>query len=110
MHGRSRLLLVALCVSVSLGAFAVQALGSFGPATHFATGNYPSGIAVAKLNRDSHPDLAVASGDNVAVLLGNGAGGFGRAKHFAAGRSPSAVAIGDLNGDGKLDLAVANHN
>ena len=107
---RHSLLFVAICVSIGLGVFAVQALGSFGSAKHFPTGNFPLGIAVGKLNRDSHPDLAVVSGGNVAVLLGNGLGGFGRAKHVTAGKFPDGVAIGNLNGDGKPDLAVANHN
>ena len=111
VYSRNKLLLVALSVSAGLGVFAVQALGSFGPARHFHAGASPAGIAVGKLNRDSHPDLAVvSSGNNVVVLLGNGAGGFGRPKRFATGRIPDAVAIGDLNVDGKPDLAVANHS
>ncbi len=109
IRSRGKLSLVAICVSIGVGALAVQALGSFGPARHFSTGNHPSGIAVGKVNRDRHPDLVVVSGDNVAVLLGNGAGGGGAAKHFAAGDFPSAVAIGDLNSDGKPDLAVADY-
>ena len=32
IHRRGKLLLVAICVSVGAGAFAVQALGSFGKA------------------------------------------------------------------------------
>ena len=109
IHGRGRLLLVAICVSVGVGAFAVQALGSFGPAKHFATGNSPIAVAVGNFNRDSHVDLAVASGDNVAVLPGKGAGDFGKAKHFAAGEFPISVAVGNLNGDTNPDLAVANY-
>jgi len=116
-HGRRRLLLVAICVSVGVGALAVQALGSFGPAKHFAAG--PSdAVAVGNFNRDSHLDLVVlgaseGSGStrwiaDVAVLSGKGAGDFGKARHFAAGDFPNAVAVGKLNGDRNPDLAVAN--
>jgi hypothetical protein len=107
VHSRGKLLLVAMCVSVGVGAFAVQALGSFGKARNFATGDAAWSVAVGNFNRDSHPDLAVV-GQNVAVLLGKGAGDFGKAKHFAAGRVPSGVAVGKLNRDTNPDLAVAN--
>jgi hypothetical protein len=110
IQSRGRLLLVALCVSVALAAFAVQALGSFGKPRHFAVGTRPASVAIGDLNGDGKRDLAVAdTGSNsVSVLLGNGAGGFGAATSFPVGRYPDSVAIGDLNGDGNLDLVVAN--
>jgi hypothetical protein len=110
IHSRRKLLLVALCVSVGVGAFAVQALGSFGKPRHFAVGTGPASVAIGDLNGDGKRDLAVANtgSNSVSVLLGNGAGGFGKARNFAAGAAPQSVAIGDLNGDGKRDLAVAD--
>lgn len=109
-ESRGRLLLVALCLSVALAAFAVQALGSFSKPRHFAVGTFPASVAIGDLNGDGKRDLAVANtgSDNVSVLLGNGAGGFGKARNFAAPSAPRSVAIGDLNGDGKRDLAVAD--
>lgn len=112
IHNHRKPLFVALCVSVALAAFAVQALGSFGKPRHFAVGIRPASVAIGDLNGDGKRDLAVAnsSSGNVSVLLGNGAGGFGTATSFEVGRYPDSVAIGDLNGDGNPDLVVANRN
>ncbi|MFI5371085.1 MAG: FG-GAP-like repeat-containing protein [Candidatus Eisenbacteria bacterium] len=95
-------------VSVLLG----DGAGGFGPATNFATGHSPQGIAIVDLNGDGKPDLVVANrGDNtVSALFGNGSGGFVPTTTVAAGNSPSGLAAGDLNGDGIPDLAVANVN
>ena len=78
----------------------------------FPVGLDPRSLAVGDFNGDGRADLAIANfgGNNVTVLLGNGAGGFTAAggSPFAVGDSPSCVAVGDFNGDGNLDLAVAN--
>lgn len=109
-HGRGRLLLVAALVTQGVFVPGSNALGSFGAATNFAVGKYPSSIAIGKLNGDNNPDLAVANAgpDNVSVLLGTGTGSFGAATSFGAGDFPSSVAIGHPNGDSSADLAVAN--
>jgi hypothetical protein len=61
---------------------------------------------------DGKPDLAVTNydGNNVTVLLGNGAGGFSPAagSPIAVGTHPFYLALGDFNGDGHSDLAVPN--
>jgi hypothetical protein len=64
-------------------------------------------VAVGDFNGDGIPDLAVANGSAVSVLLGNGDGTFQAQVSYAAGIGPIFVAAGDFNGDGKLDLAVA---
>jgi hypothetical protein len=64
-------------------------------------------VAVGDFNGDGIPDLAVANGSAVSVLLGNGDGTFQAPVSYAAGIGPIFVAAGDFNGDGKLDLAVA---
>jgi FG-GAP-like repeat/FG-GAP repeat len=81
----------------------------------FVAYNYPAGtspvaLAIGDLNGDGKPDLAVASGAAVSVLLNNGSGGFAAAASYGTGTRPYSVAIGDLNGDGKPDLAVTNLN
>jgi hypothetical protein len=110
IYSRNKLLLVALCVSVGLGGFAVQALGSFGKPKNYAVGSYPDSVAIGDFNGDGKRDLAVANSGskNVSVLLGNGAGSFGKPRNFAAGAGQTSVAIGDFNGDGNPDLAVTN--
>ena len=82
------------------------------PFLSFNVGIGPISVAIADLNGDGRPDMAVAnSGSNtVSVLLGNRDGTFGTRTDFTAGVGPSSVAIADLNGDGRSDLAVANYS
>src|SRR5205085_1849908 len=99
-------------VSVLLG----NGDGTFQGARNFAAGLYPVSVAVADVNGDGHPDLAVANvgnnfmAVNVSVLLGNGDGTFQGARNFDAGQVPHSVAVRDVNGDGPTDLTVANHS
>jgi len=66
-------------------------------------------VVAGDLNLDGKPDLVAGiSGNNVSVLLGNGAGGFSAPTNFFAGGGTFSGAIGDFNSDGKPDLAVAN--
>jgi len=83
----------------------------------FDTGLTPLGLAIADLNRDGKPDLAVAnSGDGTISMLlnettpGSSAPAFASKVDFAAGSGARAVAIGDINRDGKPDVAAANEN
>ena len=110
IHGRRTLLLVAMCVSVGVGAFAVQALGSFGKARFFAADANPISVAVGDFNGDSRRDLVVVnvSSWNVSLLLGNGAGSFGKPRNFEVGIFPTSVAVGRLNGDANPDLAIGS--
>lgn len=74
-------------------------------------GGSPDAIAVARLNRDHYPDLAVlgqGSGD-ITTLLGDRRGRFAvKARNVTAGGIPRSVAAGDLNNDRIPDLVTAN--
>ena len=88
--------------------------GSFGPIATYPSGavTYPRGIAVADVNGDGKPDLALANSNTVqaGVLLGTGTGTFGAITTYYTGfgSTPFAIAAADVNGDGKPDLLTAN--
>ncbi|MCA9537017.1 MAG: VCBS repeat-containing protein [Myxococcales bacterium] len=69
----------------------------------------PERLAVGRVNNDAHLDLVMSclGGDQVAVLLGDGAGGFTHASGspIATG-SAREVALSDLDGDDVLDFVV----
>ncbi len=85
----------------------------FGTMSTFSTsgGGTYSCVVAGDFNGDGRPDIAVANGSNVVVLLANSSAGFTAATTYSSGGSdPCAIVAGDFNGDGKLDLAVANYN
>jgi Bacterial Ig-like domain (group 3)/FG-GAP-like repeat len=84
-------------------------------------GANPLWIAIADLNGDNIPDLAVvnecsavtkgvcSNAGTVGVLAGNGDGTFKAAVAFSTGgKLGTSVSVADVNQDGKIDLVVAN--
>jgi hypothetical protein len=88
--------------------------GTFLPASKFAVGPEPLGLAVADFTGDGILDLAVVGGGGTRVLAGNGDGTFQTPdSSYVAGISPfgptSVAAAGDFNRDGLPDLAVVGN-
>lgn len=85
-------------------------------ATPVARATLPYGIVVGDFNADGKPDLAYlittfnqerVAGQQISVLIGNGAGQFLDALNiFFTGPGSGQIAAGDFNGDGRTDLAI----
>jgi len=100
-------------VAPSMWFSLVTPQGVLGAPQLHLVGGFPTGIAVADLNGDGHPDAVVTGGSSdVSVLLSqNGvlqsAGGYSVGQ---AGALPQALAIGDVTNDGKPDVVVASQS
>ena len=72
------------------------------------SGSY--GVAVADINGDGQPDIAVSNYNDgtIGVLLNNGGGTFPSLNVIPdVGSLPAALALGDINGDSIPDIALA---
>lgn len=78
--------------------------------TDIPCGDGPEWVRLFDLDSDGHRDLVTANlhGDDVTVLLSDGAGGFLPGVSYPVGDGPFTVAPCDLNNDLKIDLIAAN--
>jgi hypothetical protein len=69
----------------------------------------PDGLAVADINRDGLPDVAVISDSTLSVMFNHGGGVFGPPHNTAlpAGSGSLQMLAADMNNDGKIDLVIA---
>lgn len=87
--------------------------GNFTAQTPEAAGADPRAVAIADIDGDGSPDMAVADGfgNSLQLLFGRATGGFDPRVTVAIGQAVIGVAIADLNLDGRLDLvALSSQN
>lgn len=90
------------------GSFQAPVDYALGVLTGAPVGPLPQGLAAADLSGDGDLDLAAATRQGVAILLGTGNGSFTGPTFVSAGLS-IAVAAGDFTGDNHPDLVVSNY-
>src|SRR5687768_8953601 len=73
-------------------------------ASTLRTGSQPISIVAARLNRDSHLDLAVANfaSNTISVFLGRGNGRFHKTTVWSTGPGPRSIQAADVNEDGAI--------
>ena len=84
--------------------------GTFQPSAGYGAGGTVASIAIADLNGDANPDVAVAnrSGNVLDVFFGTGDGTLRRPVPYDSGGRATAIAVADMDRDDKPDLIVSN--
>jgi len=74
----------------------------------FASPRVESGVAIADMNGDTHPDVVTVSDGVVGVFNGNGTGALSvGTQSISVAPGARALTLADLNQDGRPDIAVA---
>jgi hypothetical protein len=98
--------------SSDVSVFLQQDGGAFAQAAGYPAGGANRGVAVADLDADGLPDIAVArntvKANDLAILRGREKGTFGPPVYTTLAHDALAVAAADLDADGLLDLTVAS--
>ena len=89
----------------TLAVFLGNGDGTVQPGVVSPAGAGASAAVVYDFNGDDKLDVAVLTGNNVAILLGHGDGTFAAPVNYSSAQAFS-MALGDLNGDGKADLVL----
>lgn len=73
---------------------------------------FGANVAVADVNHDDRPDLAVCgeAKPEIALFTGNGDGTFQSPTPIDVGRACMYIAVADFSGDGNVDLAASNQD
>jgi hypothetical protein len=71
----------------------------------------PGSIAAVDIDGDGDLELAIASSENVTLLVNDGNASFASPRRFSAVDTTGlSLAAGDLDGDGRMDLALTRSN
>ncbi|MDB6030356.1 MAG: hypothetical protein JWM16_694 [Verrucomicrobiales bacterium] len=94
----------------NLKAFGNRLPVGYPAVTNLNRNDGPKGIAVADLDNDNHPDIAVAGQDgSVTIYFGQPAGKFSAPLYLQTGaRELRGIVCADYNGDGLPDIVVAS--
>ncbi|MBE7508495.1 MAG: VCBS repeat-containing protein [Planctomycetia bacterium] len=65
------------------------------------------GVDLADVNSDGHEDILALTGNEVAILRGDGTGRFDPPVHHATSGSPRSFVVKDFDGDGDFDIVTA---
>ena len=114
VNGDGKLDLVALTPNNGVYIFLGNGDGTFQTPTNYPLTVVSSpayAVAVADLNGDGKPDLAINVNSGLGVLLNNGNGTFAAAVYYAGPGATAnpGIAVGDVNGDKKPDVVVTSN-